>query len=631
MAEDGGDRRQGAGPAAFFSGGIRCALEEAFLAARAGLSRWLPLGRRYNVLRVELVGGLAEAETEILRLSGLGARPRPVGLMALLAVLRSAREDPDLGLVLVDVRRLTAGWSRIQTVRRALLALRGAGKRVWAFLPEPDTREYYLATAAERILLAPAALFDAVGLASEVVFLKGALDKLGIEAQLARAGRFKTAAEPFTRTDMSDDHRAMVNALVDDLYAQVVADIARARGLSEHAVRVAFESGPLLARAALERGLVDALAYPDQLDEELADRFGDPRTIEVERYQRRRAVAMRRAALRAARVGLLAVSGPLTLGDGIAGATAGRPASWPTFQRELAAMAHDPRLAAIVLRIDSPGGSGLASDLMWRAIVQARQLKPVLVSMGDLAASGGYYLAAGADHVTAEAGTLTGSIGVLAGKPVLRGLYERLGLTKEIVARGAAARHSDYVRLDEGGLARLREEAEAFYRDFVAKVAAGRRLSLQAVEAVAEGRVWTGRQASERGLVDAVGGVEESLDEVRRRLGLAPDARVAVERHPHRRALWQIALGWNLPTRALAAPLDVLAPMLAGERLLAAMPFLLEWVHPPGSESARALAAASPLAAGARLVDPPRALRVGAVVGALARRIGSSRRQPLVF
>ncbi len=582
--------RQGASPAAFFSGAtaarrgrsrVRRSLESALLGlARVG--RALRPAPPYNVLRIELVGDLPEVEGEWARLTMRGFRRRPLSLLGLLAVLRTAREDPDLAMVLVEIHGLAVGWARLQSVRRALLDLRAAGKRVWVYLVQAGMREYYLGSAADRVLLAPATILEAAGIASEAVFLKGALEKIGIEAQLARAGRFKTAAEPLTRTEMSDEHRSMVNQLLDDLYEQLVGEIAAGRGLSPGEVRAGLEQGPLLAGEAQRRRLVDALGYPDEVRLELEERFGDPATIDLGAYLRRRSLAMRRAALDATRVGLLAVDGPIVLGDAGAGIAAGRSASWHGFHRELTAMAHDPRLAAIVLRIDSPGGSGLASDLMWRDIMQARIHKPVMVSMGDVAASGGYYLAAAADHVTAEAATLTGSIGVLAGKPVLRDLYEKLGITKEVIARGNAARESDYVRLDEAELARLREEADAFYAEFLPKVAGGRSLTREAVEAVAEGRVWTGRQAQERRLVDEVGGVEQSLAEVRRRLGLPAAARVALERRPRRRPFWQMASEWNLSAEIQCGLIALLQPLLGGERVLAVGPLLLQ--SPVGSE-----------------------------------------------
>ena len=605
------EERQGQRPAALFFRAARRRVLAVVLAVGATIHRWLRRYRPYRVLRIELSGTLPEVPHE-LRLRDFGRRSSAPDLLTLLATLRSAREDPELALVVLDVHGIEAGWGTIQSVRRALLAVAAAGKPVWAYLTQPGTRDYYLASAASRVLLAPAGIFDVTGLASEVVFVKGALDKLGIEAQLARAGRFKAAAEPFTRTDMSPEHRAMAEQLLDDLYEQLVADVAAARATTADAVRAAFTEGPLLAREAVRRGLVDEVAYPDQLRRAIEERCGERAVIELPSYRRRRAWATRRAALDAPTVGVLAVSGVIG-GEELPGSRS-RTTSWRGFRRELEAMAEDASLAGIVIRVDSPGGSGLASDLMWREVLQARTRKPVLVSMGDVAASGGYYLAAGADHVTAEPATLTGSIGVLAGKPVLRGLYDQLGVTKELVVRGNAGRHSDYVPLDEENLGRLRSEAEAFYAEFVGKVASGRGLTAAAVESVAEGRVWTGRQAMARGLVDALGGIEETLAEMRRRLGVSPESRLALMRRPRERALWRSVA--QLASRdALSDVLALVTPILRGERVLAVVPFVLRFVadgaEATRSEAVRAVAALA--GAGAALTGAGAALAGGGV------------------
>ncbi len=628
------ERQAAERPAAFFSaagapraGGVRRALTVAWLATRAGLRR-LRRQRPYNVLRIELSGELAEGEPGGIRPSVFGGGGAPMDLLTLIATLRTAREDPMLGLVLLDVHGLRAGWSRLQSLRRALLALRASGKRVWAYLSDAGMPEYYLASAADRVFLAPTATFDATGLASEVVFVKGALDKLGIEAQLARAGRFKSAGEPLTRTSMSAEHRAMLDELLDDLYAQLVGDVATSRHVDAETVRSAFERGPLLPADAVARGLVDAIAYPDEVEDALAERFGDPAPIDLGRYQRRRALDVRRAAVGAPLVGLLSVTGAIGVSAALPAGRTPQASSWRAFKRELAAFAEDRRVRAIVLRVDSPGGSGLASDLMWREVVQARRRKPVVMSMGDVAASGGYYLAAAADHVTAEGATLTGSIGVLAGKPVLRGLYDRLGITKELVVRGNAVRHSDYLPLDDVEIARLRDEAEAFYATFVTKVADGRHLTRDAVEHVAEGRVWSGRQALARGLVDALGGVERALEEVKQRLGIPLDSRVAIDRRPRARSLWRIARAATSPAGALAAELELVAPIVAGERLLAVMPFT---VSPPSSASS-ALDAVSRYVE-ASIAEAVAAPRWSVVIETIASAVAGvfASRRPLVF
>jgi protease-4 len=616
--------RQGPSSAALFFRRLRRRGAGGLLAVADALSRWRRARRPFRVLRIELSGDLPETPGGF-RLRDLG-RPASADLLSLLAVLRSAREDAGLEVVLVEVHGLTAGWGSLQSLRRALLAVRAAGKPVWAYLTQPGMRDYYVASAASRVHLAPAASFDATGLASEVLFLKGALDKLGVEAQLTRAGRFKSAAEPLTRTDMSPEHREMAEALLDDIYEQLVGDVAAERHLTPDAVRAAFADGPLLAPDALARGLVDELAYPDQVRTALAARCGDRPPIDLGAYRRRRAIAARRAALDAPTIGVLTVSGAIG-GESLPGAGT-RTTGWRGFRRVMCALAENDRIAAVLLRIDSPGGSGLASDLMWREIVQARQRKPVIVSMGDVAASGGYYLAAGADYVTAEPATLTGSIGVLAGKPVLRGLYDRLGLTKELVVRGNASRHSDYLPLDDENLGRLRQEAEAFYGDFVGKVAAGRNLPVPAVEAIAQGRVWTGRQAQARGLVDSLGGIEEAVEQLKRRLGLPETSRVALARP--RVGGWRSRLVGRLAAfEPLSQALDLAAPWLRGERVLAAMPFLVRFLPDDGGSI---VTAETMLAAGALADEPatPAGLLSDAA-GALVAELRAAVGPPLVF
>jgi len=230
-----------------------------------------------------------------------------------------------------------------------------------------------------------------------------------------------------------------------------------------------------------------------------------------------------------------------------------------------------------VLRISSPGGSGVASDLMWREVVRTREKKPVVISCGDLAASGGYYVAVGGSPIFAEAGTITGSIGVIAGKANLRSLYDRIGVTKEMVTRGKhAAIHSDYVPLGDQERARIQAEAESFYRMFVDRVATSRRLSTEAVEAAAQGRVWTGRQALSRGLIDELGGIDDALDRAKTLSGIPAGEPVLVERHPRPRRLWKLSLDLPLPSWMHAPELISLPPMLRlllSERVWTLLPF----------------------------------------------------------
>jgi protease-4 len=473
--------------------------------------------------------------------------------LSVLSLLRWAREDARLRAVTIALVDLDAGWARLQELRRSLQALRQAGKHVGVFLSEASTRDYYLASAADTIVLAPAGHLAITGLAAETMFFKGALDKLGIQAQVSQAGQYKSAGEPFTRESMSAPHREMLDSLLDDLYDQVVDGIATARRQEKENIRRLIDQGLFIAREALAEKLIDHIGYEDELPQLLEKQLGELQFIDMAPYRLRRANELRQQLLRVnpRKVALITVNGPIKRGETVDGPDGPRAVGSSNFIHELQQARDDHGVSAIVVRVASPGGSGLASDLMWRELRQTRESKPVIISMGDVAASGGYYLALGGDMVFAEEGTVTGSIGVIAGKAVLRDLYTTLGVGKEILTRGKrAALFSDYLAFAPAEQERVDFEIRAFYQDFVEKVAAGRSLTIEAADANAQGRVWSGRQAWARGLVDAMGGVETALAEAKRRIGVAADLPVAIERFPKPLSLWKLPARLRLRPRS---------------------------------------------------------------------------------
>ncbi len=504
--------------------------------------------QRYNVLWLEVEGEVKE-EGEGFPFSDLFHRSRD-DLFSLTALLRWAREDERLEAVVLSLRDLRIGWARLQSLRRALMTLTETGKKVWVYVAEGSMPEYYLASAADKILLAPAGHLAITGLASEVTFLKGALDKLGVEAHVSQVGRYKAAGEPFTREGMSAAHREMIETLLDDLYAQVREGIGSSRNKSKAQVCGLIDQGLFLAREARDAGLVDNLCYEDEIAVLLEAELGSCQTIDANKYRRQRGRQVRRHALREGLsiIGLLSVNGTLKQGETLSGPESGVAVGAKSFAQDLKRLREDPEVKAVVVRTTSPGGSGVASDLMWRELMRTRQQKPVIISMGDVAASGGYYLAMAGDSILAEEGTITGSIGVIAGKVVLQGLYGHLGVTKEIIARGQrAALFSDYLPWAPAERERIEFEAQAFYQDFVNKVADCRRLSTEAVEESAQGRVWTGRQAWTRGLIDQIGGLEEAITEAKRRVGIPLNRPTTVVRYPRPRRLWQIPRALPFP------------------------------------------------------------------------------------
>ena len=531
----------------------------------------------YGVLTLDIAGEVPEQPFES-RLFGV-TPPGRDDLFTLVTVLRWAREDPAVRGVLVRCGSLRAGWAKVQELHRQLLALREAGKRVWVYLSHGGVHEYLLASAADQISLAPAGTLEVTGLASEVTFVASLLQKLGIVAEVVQLGRYKSAAETFTRSDMSADHREMVGGLVRNLYDQIVDAVAAGRGRPAADVAALLERGPFVAQEARDAGLVDVLEYADDAEARLVEACDGAAVIDKAAYLARRERTLRPAVLRGgpARIAFVRVSGSIKTGDSIPGPEAAAACGVDSVARDLAEIRDRRDIAAVVVRIASPGGSGLASDLIWHEVDRTRRSKPVVVSFGDTAASGGYYVGVAADVVLAEAGTITGSIGVLAGKAVLQGLYNRVGITKEVVARGRhAALHSDYLPLNDADRERLRAEAEHFYAQFVDRVARGRHLSHAAVEAVAQGRIWTGRQAVERGLVDRLGGIESALRDARILAGMGADDAVRVEHYPRTRRLWQLSLNLS----ALRGRLDTTTRwrrFITTERLWAVLPFRLRF------------------------------------------------------
>jgi protease-4 len=473
----------------------------------------------------------------------------------------------------------------LQGVRRGIERLRQAGKKVWVHLNSPGLHEYYLASAADHISLTPAATLDIAGLSAEAVFFFGALEKVGIEPEVVQMGRYKAAGETFTRRDMSGPHREMIESLVDDLYGQIIDDVAAGRQMTPDAVRTLFDRGPFLPAEARDTGLVDALAYEDEIEKRCIAACGDSATIERRDYVRRRGRELRSRVLRSDRgsIAVLHISGTIKSGDSIPGPDGAAAAGAASLAAALKDIRERENVRGVLLRVASPGGSGAASDLIWHELVRTRERKPIVVSCGDVAASGGYYVALATTPIFAEPGTITGSIGVVAGRATLRRLYDRLGVTKERVSRGRhAALYSDYAPLGEEERGRIKAEAESFYDSFVDKVAAGRQLKHDVVATVAEGRVWTGRQAWSRGLVDQLGDLEDALDALKTTLGVSPDEPMAVERFPRPRRLFKLSLDLNVPGPHAAAFGELLGLLgrfewLQRERVWALLPFTMRF------------------------------------------------------
>ena len=464
------------------------------------------------------------------------AREVPVSLLEVLETLEAAAADPQVDGVLLRCDGVPAGWSKLLSLRRAVERLRESGKPVAVYAESLDAESLLVATAASAIWIPPSGHVLLVGLSAETFFLRGLLDHLDVRPEVIRIGTHKTAGDRLTRRSMSAEDREQLEALVDDLFAELVDGIASGRKLEPATVRELIDRGPYHARAALEAGLVDACLYPDEVDERLVALSPPPpqerpgprrvRLVDGSLYHGLRAgdPGWRPLLAGLPRIAYVVARGAIHRGAGPGGiATENLSALLERIRR-------DEEVRGVVLRLDSPGGDGTASDLLSRAVSLVVREKPVVVSMGDVVASGGYYVAAAADAIFAEAGTVTGSIGVVGGKVDLGGLYRRLGVGRESVERGARAGLLSEARgFTPAERAALREQMAAIYGGFVAHVAEHRSLSVEEVERVAQGRVWSGARARSLGLVDAIGGPLEALRDVRSRAGLRDTDRALVD------------------------------------------------------------------------------------------------------
>jgi protease-4 len=458
--------------------------------------------------------------------------------------LRLAKRDPRITAVLLMPGSLDSPfWGKVQELRDAVLDFRKSGKLVVAFLEFGGDREYYLASAADRVYLLPTSALDLTGVASYEVFLRGTLDKLGAYPDFLQIGDYKTAVNQLTEKSFTPAHRQMTESLNGDMYAQLVRGIASARKKTEAETRELLDQGPFSPEDALRDGLVDGLAYEDQLDDRVPQLRpgGEMRRVEGSEYQR---VTPRSLGVRPqSRIAVLYASGVIASGKSGFDPTNGAVVGSDTFVEQLRRLRDDDSIKAIVLRVDSPGGSSVASDVIWRELMITRDEKParpLVTSMSDLAASGGYYISVPGQVIVAEPGTLTGSIGIFAGKIVIDGTLDKVGVTTETVKSGQNADiYSPFERFSPEQRMKVGQYMEGFYRTFVGKVAEGRHMESARVDALGQGRVWTGAQAKDRGLVDALGGLDTAVSIAKQRAHIPADEDVQLVMYSPRRSFYE--------------------------------------------------------------------------------------------
>ena len=537
-----------------------------------------------TVLVMDLEGSYVEAHATPYLARLFGAPDRP--LIDVLSELAKAERDERLSAVLFRIRSLDIGWGKADELRAAIARIGERGRRTVAYLEIEKygaNLEYFVATGADEIYMAPGSRNPFVGLAAEHLFLGGFFEKIGVEIEYERIGKYKSIVESLAESKMSEANREMTTALLDSVYDRFVEAVAEGRSLTRVQVYAAIDAGPATPAEMQEHGLSDGIGFFDEILERVRDGEEERPVMRGAEY----------AEVDPSSVGfdpvasfaLIYGAGPVVAGDGSSG-LAGRQVFASTAVSEaFEAATEDPEIDAIIFRIDSPGGSALASDLVWRATQRAREKgKPVIASFSDVAASGGYYVACGADRIVSQPATLTGSIGVVVLRPVLAGLFEKLGVGVEAMTRGE---HADLLlgsrRLSPRTRRWLRADVRDAYQTFVGRVAEGRELTPEAVDAIGQGRVWTGAQAFDVGLVDALGGLRTAVLEAKSAVGLDADADVVLISYPPPKSLAeQIADALGASARAtlpsLSLPSTVRQLALTLQVLPAGTPLLI----PPG-------------------------------------------------
>jgi len=479
------------------------------------LSKGEPTIRDNSVLALRIAGTLPDYSPDDPFKKIFGGPDQ--SLTGLVMQFKKAKVDKRIKAILLDVNMSGVGWGKAEEIRDAITDFRSSGKPVYAYLEFGLNKEYYIATACNKIIVPPPGELFINGLAADVMFFRGSLDKLGIYPDIYQIGKYKSAGDMFTQKKMTDAHRQYINELLDDLFGRYVNTIAQARNKTPDEMRALIDNAPYNATQAKQAGLIDDTLYRDDVEKQFKKLLGykDSDTFTLVRSTDYRDVSPESLGLnKGERIAVIYASGDIGSGSSQNSPSGDQSIGSDTLSRALNDAAADKTIKAIVLRIDSPGGSGLASDIIWHAVEAANQKKPVVVSMSDVAASGGYYISASAAKIIAQPSTITGSIGVVAGKPVMRGFYDWLGISNEYVLRGKTAGiFRETEKFSDEERAKFEEWIKnTYYNDFVPKVAKGRKKDPQYIDSVAQGRVWTGAQAKDRSLVDDFGGLDKAIE-----------------------------------------------------------------------------------------------------------------------
>lgn len=501
-----------------------------------------------SVLEIRLEGALAEVQPDNPLAGLLGGGGKAVSLAGLRGIADALADDDKVAGVLLEIGPIQSGLASVDEAREAIARMRAAKKPVYAVLMGDfvEEKDYLLATAADRIILSPEAGAQLNGFVVEPAFLRGTLEKLHIEPQFFQFKEYKSAAETFMNKGMSQPMREALTAILEGFYQHFVSVVAERRGLAPETLKGLLDQGGLTAKETLEAKLVDELGYPQDAEAALRKAagvdHGTPRRLPAGKF-----LSTQKPSTRGEAVGVVYGVGSITASTRGSSFESDRIRG-PATAAAIREAAEDDDVKAIVFRVNSPGGSAVGSDFVWRAIKEAREKKPVVVSMGDVAGSGGYWISMGADAIVAQPTTITGSIGIVGGKFNVRGLLGLGGVSVDSVKIGANADlMSAFRAFDEVQAGRWKAWMGGIYDDFVRRAAEGRHLTPEALEPLAHGRIWSGVDAKERKLVDEVGGFTRAVELAKEKARIPRDDRIHLVRFPRERGLLAALREGDLP------------------------------------------------------------------------------------
>src|SRR5579884_1990268 len=488
-----------------------------------------------SVLVLSLSGEVPEAAPIGIDIPLLQTQPTPT-VRDVWTSLHEAATDSRIKALVIQPRMLLAGWARLEEIRQDIADFKKSGKPVYAFLQGPGSREYYLATAADKIFLSPGDMLDVKGFHVEELYFKGTLEKLGIGVQVDHIGRFKDAGDIFTRTNMTPETREVLNQVLDQIYGDFCTTTGSGRRKSADDMKALIDMGPFLAAQAKATGLVDELGYEDEVYADLKKKTG------VSNLNKTRIQTYFRAVPGSGdHLAMLVGEGDILRGDLSDSPQSGDTLSSGPFIKLVRQLRDDHNVKGVLLRIDSPGGDAVASDEILHELKLLSSKKPLVISMSDVAASGGYYISLTGTSVISYPNTLTGSIGVLYVRPNIHGLLDKIGIAEDGISRGKLADMEDLSQpLSDAAQQKLHESISATYRIFVTKVAAARKKTYDQIDALAQGRVWMGAQAEQNGLVDQLGGLDQAVALLRQKAHLPAQGKTNLILYPARKSLLEL-------------------------------------------------------------------------------------------